>query len=474
MSAASGQITTLMDLDALLLSRIQFAFTIAYHILFPTLSMGLAMFLVFLEGLELRTGDPRYRQAFRFWSGIFALSFGMGVVSGVVLSYEIGTNWGRFSEIAGPVVGPLLSYEVMTAFFLEAGFLGVMLFGRARVGPRMHFFATCMVALGTLFSAFWVLSANSFMQTPAGYRVEDGVLRIDSWVEVIFNPSFPYRYLHMVTATYLSTSMAVAAVGAWFLLSGRDDRFGLHMTKLGLLAAAILAPLQIFIGDQHGLNTLEHQPIKIAAMEGHWHTSAEVPLLLFAWPDQTAEENHFEIGIPKLASLILTHSSDGIVKGLTEVPPDERPPVAIVFWSFRVMVGCGLAMLLMAWVGVWFLRRGSLPMSRGYLRLLMLSGPLGFIAVLAGWVTTECGRQPWVVQGLLKTRDAVSDIAAENVALTLAAFIVVYALLFLAFASFSSHLIRKGPPALEPLAHKPQDTPLSGRPAFLAADEEEL
>src|ERR1043166_1397654 len=317
-----------MDTAALLLSRIQFAFTIGYHILFPTLSMGLAMFLVFLEAMALKTGDARYKDAGAFWARIFALSFGMGVVSGVVLSYEVGTNWGRFAEFAGPVVGPLMSYEVLSAFFLEAGFLGIMLFGRNRVSPAVHFFACCMVALGTLMSAFWVISANSFMHTPAGYRIDDGILHVQSWREAIFNPSFPFRLAHMVTAAYLSTSFLVTAVGAWYVLHGRHEKFAVTTLRWGLVAASVLAPLQIFLGDQHGLNTFHHQPMKVAAIEGHWHTSNDVPLVLFGWPDQQAELNHFELLAPHLGSIILTHQLHGEVPGLTEVPPENRPPVA--------------------------------------------------------------------------------------------------------------------------------------------------
>lgn len=439
-----------MELDALLLSRIQFAFTIGYHILFPSLSMGLAMFLLVLESLERKTGDPRYLQAWHFWTKIFSLSFGMGVVSGVVLSYEISTNFGRFSEVAGPVVGPLMSYEVLSAFFLEAGFLGIMLLGRQRVGPRAHLFATSMVAFGTLMSAFWILSANSFMHTPAGFRMVDGVLHVESWMQVIFNPSFPYRYLHMVTAAYLTTSFVVIGTGAWYLLQKQHQDFGRHMLKLGLMAAAVLAPLQIFLGDQHGLNTLEHQPMKVAAMEGHWHTSGQVPLLLFALPDQAAEKNHFEIAVPALASVILTHHADGVVRGLTEVPPEDRPRVAIVFWAFRVMVGCGLLMLALAWAGLWLHYRNRLQNHPLLLRAMVMSSPVGFVAVLAGWMVTECGRQPWVVHGLLRTRDASSLLPGAAVGFTLLAFVIVYSVLLVAFLAFLRHLIRKGPPDHEP------------------------
>ncbi|MGJ8669490.1 MAG: cytochrome ubiquinol oxidase subunit I [Oceanococcus sp.] len=459
-----------MDPLALLLSRIQFGFTIGYHILFPTLSMGLAMFLLIVEALELKTGRSLYRQIGIFWSRIFALSFGMGVVSGVVLSYEIGTNFGVFSEKAGPVIGPLMSYEVMSAFFLEAGFLGIMLLGRHRVGPRVHFFATAMVALGTLMSAFWILSANSFMHTPAGYGIaEDGSFFVESWLAVIFNPSFPYRFAHMVTATWLTTSFVIAGVGAWFVLQQKHHEVGAFCLRFGIAAAAILAPTQILIGDLHGLNTLQHQPMKVAAMEGHWETSGDVPLLLFAWPDQEAEKNHFEIAIPYVTSLILTHDPHGVVQGLKEVPADERPPVAPVFFTFRLMVGCGFLMLGLAGWGVIQWLRGRLNTDRRLHQMLLLCSPIGFIAVLAGWMTTEIGRQPWIVQGLMRTADAGSAVNAASVAISLSAFVVTYAVLFVAFLIFFRHLVRKGPDQ----DHSPTTLPAQGeaRPAFMTVTE---
>ena len=458
-----------MELSALLLSRIQFAFTIGYHILFPTLTMGLAVLLVILDARALATGRALYRQASLFWSRIFALAFGMGVVSGVVLSYELGTNWGRYSEFAGPIVGPLISYEVMSAFFLEAGFLGIMLFGRRRVKPGVHFFATCMVAIGTLFSAFWVLSANSFMQTPAGHEIINGVLQAADWSQVIFNPSFPYRFAHMTTATYLSTSFVVIAVGAWYLLRGRDLELGRANLRWGLRAAAVLAPLQVVIGDLHGLNTLEHQPMKIAAMEAHWQTRAGAPLVLFALPDQANETNRYALEIPRLGSLILTHDANGVVKGLEEVPPEDRPPVAIVFWSFRVMVGCGLLMLALSWLGLLMQRGGRSPPA-WLLRPLVLAGPLGFVAVIAGWITTECGRQPWVVYGLQRTADAVSLVATADVVVSLSAYVIGYGLLFTAFALFSRRLVLNGTPE-DPLAHAPKPERGAPRPAFITTKD---
>lgn len=478
-----------MEFDPLILSRIQFAFTIGYHIVFPTLSIGLAWFLAILRTLEYlnnRPGKafaerPIYRRAFDFWLRIFGLSFGMGVVSGVVLSYEIGTNWGRFSEIAGPVVGPLMSFEVLSAFFLEAGFLGIMLIGRRRVNAKLHLFSTYMVAIGTLLSAFWILSANSFMHTPAGYEVVDGIIMPADWLAAIFNPSFPYRFTHMIVASLLTTSFVIAAVGASYALKSQSaagkhkSSFGRDMTKVGLILASILTPLQIFVGDMHGLNTLEHQPMKVAAMEGHWHTSGNVPLILFAIPDEENETNHYEVSVPNLSSLILTHTLDGEVKGLTEVAPEQRPPVTIVFFSFRIMIGIGLLMLAMSWGGLFLLWRKKLfvrsRLSQMYLWCLKWMWPTGFIAILAGWTTTEVGRQPWLVNGLLYTKDGSSLVEGANVALTLTTFIVVYALFFAIFLIFVRYFIRKGPGELpnrtiDSMGHQ-------ARPAFMVGEEED-
>ena len=330
------------DLDALLLSRIQFAFTVSFHIVFPAMTIGLAAFLVVLEGAWLRTGEAVYFTLYRFWSKLFALAFGIGVVTGLVLSYEFGTNWSRFSAAAGNVIGPLMGYEVLTAFFLEAGFLGIMLFGLERVGRRLHFLATCMVSLGTLISMTWILSANSWMHTPAGYEIVDGTFHVTDWWAVILNPSFPYRLAHMATAAFLSAAMGVAGVSAWYLLKGRHQAFAQKGFSLAMWMVAVAAPAQVVIGDLHGLNTIHHQPMKVAAMEGHWETTRGMHMLLFAIPDQAAATNHYEIGIPRLGSLILTHEWDGEVKGLNEVPPEDRPPVAIVFYAFRVMVGIGM------------------------------------------------------------------------------------------------------------------------------------
>ncbi|MBR9812310.1 cytochrome ubiquinol oxidase subunit I [bacterium] len=436
-----------MEITALLLSRIQFGLTIGFHILFPTLTIGLALLLIAHEGLWLATKRAIYRESCRFWARIFAVNFGMGVVSGVVLSYEIGTNFAAFSEATGNVLGPLFSYEVLTAFFLEAGFLGIMLFGWDRVPRWLHFFSTVMVGIGTLISAFWILAANSWMHTPAGFSMQDGVFFVEDWWAIVFNPSFPYRYAHMICASLLTTAFVAAGVGAWHVLNHKQAEFGRMTLRLAVLTAALLAPLQILLGDLHGLNTLEHQPMKVAAMEGHWNTDTGVPLLLFAIPDQAAETNHFEIGIPEITSLILTHDLDGEVKGLTEVPPEDRPPVAPVFWAFRVMVGIGVLFLLLAWSGVVQLLRGRLydgaGLNRHLLRGLILASPLGFVAVIAGWLVTEIGRQPWVVYGLMRTADSGSaTVTAAEVATSLSLFSIIYSVLLVVFVFVVLRMMR--------------------------------
>lgn len=445
-------------MDALVLSRLQFALTLSYHILFPTLTIGLAWFLVILEGLWLKTGEERYKTYAKFWAKIFALAFGMGVVSGIVLSYEFGTNFSRFSAFAGDIIGPLMGYEVMSAFFLEAGFLGILLFGWNRVGPRLHFFATLMVAAGTLASAFWILAANSWMQTPTGHLIENGRAVVGDWWAIVFNPSFPYRLSHMLTASFLTGAFFVLGVGAWHARKGRDMAFACTHLKLGLAMAIVLAPLQILIGDLHGLIVREHQPVKVAAMEGLWETTRGAPMLLFAIPDAKAEENRFEVKIPRLASLILTHDAHGEVQGLKSVPASDRPPIGIVFWSFRVMVGLGMLMLLTAGLGTWLYWRGRLEKSPRYLRLATWMTPAGFVATLAGWYVAEVGRQPWVVYGLQRTADAVSPIPAGQVLHTLSLFVAVYSLLFAVFTFYLVRLIRRGP------ANAAPDVPnLSGR-----------
>ncbi len=454
-----------MEFDPTFLSRVQFAFTIGFHILFPTFTMGLALFLIYLEGQWLRTREAFFLDSAKFWSKIFALSFGTGVVSGVVLSYEIGLNWGEFSRITGNVLGPIMSYEVLTAFFLEAGFLGIMLFGWNRVNPKLHYFATVMVGLGTFLSAFWILSANSWMHTPDGFRFSDGQFFITSWWDAVFNPSFPYRWAHMLNASYLTTTFVVAGIAAWYLLHKRDQVFAKRTFKAAVLTAALLAPLQILLGDLHGLNTFEHQPMKVAAMEGHWETSNNVPFLLFAWPDQEAAENHFEIGIPYAGSMILTHSLDGEIAGLKEVPPDERPYVPLTFFSFRLMLALGMLMLVLSWYGAWRILKRHGDFNPGFLRAMVWASPSGFIAVLAGWVTTESGRQPWTVQGLLRTSESVSNnITGVEVAFSLTLFVGVYLALFGAFLWFLLFMIRKGPEGKIPDA--PDERSATTAPAY--------
>jgi len=413
------------------LARFQFAFTVSFHIVFPAFSIGLASYLAVLEGMWLATGRQVYIDTFKYWIKIFAVVFGMGVVSGIVMSYQFGTNWSVFSDKTGPVLGPLMGYEVLSAFFLEAGFLGVMLFGMNRVGKGLHFTATLMVAFGTFFSAFWILSVNSWMQTPAGYAINEvGQFVPADWWEVIFNPSFPYRLVHMVLAAYLTTAFVVGAVGALHLIRDRANRPARLMFSMAMWMAAIVAPIQIVAGDLHGLNTLEHQPAKIAAMEGHFETQRGAPLILFGWPDMEAGETRYAIEIPKLGSLILTHDLDGELKGLEEWPRSEWPNATAVFWSFRVMVGIGLAMAAVGLWSLWARWRGRLHEPGWLHRAAIVMGPSGFVAVLAGWITTEMGRQPYTVYGLLRTADSASPLDAPAVATSLVAFIVVYFLVF--------------------------------------------
>ncbi len=417
--------------EALLLARLQFAFTISFHILFPAFTIGLASFLAVLEGLWLWTRRSLYLDLFRHWTKVFALTFGMGVVSGIVMSYAFGTNWGPFSEATGSILGPLMGYEVLTAFFLEAGFLGVMLFGLGRVGPRLHFMATLLVAVGTLISAFWILAANSWMHTPAGYGLTpEGTFRPDDWLEIIFNPSFPYRFLHMVTAAFLTTALVVGAASARRLLKDAGEEAARTAFAMAVGMIAVTAPVQILLGDMHGLNTLEHQPAKIAAMEGHWQDQAPAPLILFGLPDDDAEVTRYALEVPYLGSLILTHSLDGELKGLSSWAPEDRPPMMVVFWSFRVMVGLGLLMGVLGLWGAWSLWKRRLVRDRLLQRFALAMGPAGFVAILAGWITTEVGRQPWLVYGLMRTAEGVSPIGAPGVAASLAAFVVVYLVVF--------------------------------------------
>lgn len=437
----------MFGLEALDLARIQFAFTISFHIIFPAITIGLASYLAVLEGLWLKTGQTVYRDLYHFWVKIFAVNFGMGVVSGLVMAYQFGTNWSAFSDFAGSVTGPLLAYEVLTAFFLEAGFLGVMLFGWNRVGPGLHFFSTVMVAVGTLISTFWILASNSWMQTPQGFEIVDGrVIPVD-WFAVVFNPSFPYRLAHMATAAFLATAFFVGASAAWHLLRGRDTPAMRKMFSMALWMALLVAPIQAVIGDFHGLNTLEHQPAKIAAIEGHWDNSSgePTPLILFGWPDMQREETRFKVEVPYLGSLILTHSLDKQVPALKEFAKEDRPNSTIVFWSFRVMVAMGLLMILAGVWSLWLRWRGGLFQSRPFLYFCLWMGPSGLIAILAGWFTTEIGRQPWVVYGLMRTADGVSAHSAGQLGLTLVLFVVVYFAVFGAGFGYLMRLVRKGP-----------------------------
>ncbi|KRA81872.1 cytochrome D ubiquinol oxidase subunit I [Lysobacter sp. Root667] len=444
-------------MDALMLSRIQFGFVISFHILFPAFTIGLASWLAFLEWRWLRTRDTVWRDLFFFWTKVFAVSFGMGVVSGIVMSFQFGTNWAVLSEQAGNILGPLLSYEVLTAFFLEATFLGVMLFGWNRVEEKMHFLATCMVALGTLISTFWIISANSWMQTPAGYKIVEGVFEPDSWWAIVFNPSFPYRLAHMVLAAFITTCFVIGGVSAGYLRRGVHVDAARRMLKAAVIFAAITVPTQVFIGDLHGLNAREHQPIKVAAMEAHWEAKPKgegVPLVLFAVPNEQAERNDYEVAIPKLGSIILTHTLDGEVQPLKSVPPEDRPPVKPVFYAFRVMIGLGVTMLSLVLASLWAWKRKQLYEGRGFgrwvlngWRAMTLSG---FVAILAGWYVVEIGRQPYVVYGLLRTADAVSAIDAASVMTSLIVFAVVYLTVFGAGVGYLLKLIRKGPQPHEP------------------------
>ena len=413
------------------LARLQFAFTVSFHIVFPAFSIGLASYLAVLEALWLKTGRQVYMDVFHYWLKIFALAFGMGVVSGIVMSYQFGTNWSVFSDMTGPVLGPLMGYEVLSAFFLEAGFLGVMLFGMNKVGRGLHFFATLMVAIGTLFSAFWILSVNSWMQTPAGYGFNEAGQFIPlDWWQIIFNPSFPYRLVHMVLAAYLTTAFVVGAVGAFHLLKDRANQAARLMFSMAMWMAVIVAPLQIVAGDLHGLNSLIYQPAKVAAMEGHFDTRKGVPLILFGLPDMAAEQTRYAVEIPKLGSMILTHDWDGEVKGLKEWAPEDRPNATLLFWSFRIMVGIGIAMMALGIWSLWLRIRGRLYDAPVTYMMAVFMGPSGFIAVLSGWITTEVGRQPYTVYGVLRTIDSASPLDAPAVAISLAVFAVVYFIVF--------------------------------------------
>ena len=440
-------------MDPLILARAQFAANITFHILFPTITIALGWLLLFFRWRWLRTHDGAWLAAYRFWTKVFALSFALGVVSGITMSFQFGTNWPGFMEKAGNVAGPLLGYEVLTAFFLEAGFLGVMLFGHGRVSERIHMMASFFVAFGTTVSAFWILALNSWMQTPAGHEVIDGVFHVKSWAEVLFNPSFPYRFTHMLLASGLTCAFLMAGLSAWQLLRGRAERSAPKVMRVGLTVAALLIPVQIFVGDLHGLNTLKHQPQKIAAMEGVWETERGAPLLLFAVPDDKARTNHFEIAIPKMASLILTHDADGEIKGLNDFP-DAHPPAAPLFYAFRVMVGMGMLMLLVSWVGWWMGRRaGWAPqrLSRGLLWVLAGMTFSGWIATVAGWYVTEIGRQPFIVYGLLRTADVASTtVPSSMIALSLAMYVTLYLALIVAYVSVLKYMAEKPEDVIQP------------------------
>lgn len=448
-----------MHFDPVLLARLQFAFTVSFHIIFPTFTIGMAIYIATLEVLWGWTGAERYKRLAAFWTKIFAVSFGMGVVSGIVLSYQFGTNWSRFSAVVGNVVGPLIGYEVLSAFFLEATFLGILLFGGERVPRWLHVFSGLMVAFGTTLSAFWILSANSWMQTPAGYTMNGGIAYPADWVAIIFNPSFPYRMAHMLNASLLTGGFVGIAVGARYLLADRHGEEARTMLRMAISLTAVLAPLQLVIGDQHGLNTLKYQPTKVAAMEAHWDGGKPGDFEIFAWPDATSESNLYSIAIPHGSSLVLTHQWDGLFPGLKDVPPQDRPPLPNVFFGFRIMLAVGIYMIAAAWCGAWLLWRGKLFETRWFLKIVANTWWVGFVAVLAGWIVTESGRQPWIVQGILRTADAVSPVPGSSVAVTLALFILVYGVVF----SFGIYFINRL------LARGIQDTKLPEGPPQLAS-----
>lgn len=456
--------------DAVMLARIQFAFTVGFHIIFPAFSIGLASYLALLNGLHLFTQKSVYLDLFNYWIKIFAVAFVMGVVSGLVMSYEFGTNWSVFSYKAGPIVGPLMGYEVMTAFFLEAGFLGVMLFGRERVGPRIHFFATLMVAIGTFISAFWILSVNSWMQTPAGYSINaSGQFVPEDWIEIIFNPSFPYRLTHMVLAAYISTALVIASVGAFHLLKMNKTNISSEvpgsrqavciMFSMALWIIAIIVPIQMEVGDQHGLNTFKHQPKKIAAIEGHYEDAKPAGLVLFGIPDDKNRKMDYSIEIPYLGSIIVTHSLDGEILGMNTWPRDEVPPMALPFFAFRIMVGLGVMMFILGMWSLWLRHKKTLYEKPWFLKYALIMGPTGFIAVLSGWIVTEVGRQPYTVYNLLTTSQSHSPLNAATVGATLVAFIVVYFVLFGFGVYYILKLMSQGPATS--VVASPQVVPLS-------------
>ena len=434
-----------MEFDPVFIGRLQFAFTVTFHIIFPTFTIGLSAYIATLLVMWIATGRERLARLARFWTRIFAVSFAMGVVSGIVLSYQFGTNWSRFAVFAGNVVGPLIGYEVLTAFFLEATFLGVMLFGWGRVPPWLQVFSAIAVAAGTAMSTFWILAANSWMQTPTGHEIKDGIAYPLDWWAIIFNPSFPYRLAHMLNASYLTAGFVVLSVGARYILADRHPDQARTMMRMALGLLAVLAPLQLLLGDLHGLDTLRHQPIKVAAMEAHWDSAKPGDFHVFAWPDEKNERNRMAISIPGGASLILTHRLHGLFPGLKDAPAQDRPPVKTVFFAFRIMLGVGLFMIAAALVGAWLLWRGMLFETGWYLRVVAQSWWIGFVAVGAGWIVTESGRQPWIVYGLKRTADAVSPVSAPAMATSLALFVAVYGIVFAMGIYYINRLIAQGP-----------------------------
>ncbi len=461
-----------MHLDPLFLSRLQWAWVIGWHILLPAFTVGLASYIAVLEGLHYFTGDAAWLRISRFWTRIFAVSFAMGVVSGIIMPFQFGTNWSRFSDAAANVISPMLAYEDLMAFFLEATFLGVLLFGRTLVPRGVHFFAACMVAVGTLFSSFWILSVNSWMQTPAGYAIRDGRFFPVDWMKIIFNPSFPYRLAHNVSAFYVTTGFVVLGVAAYLIRRGDHEADGRRMLRMALGFLTIFVPAQIGLGDMHGLNTREYQPAKLAAIEGRWETGSRVPLTVFAVPDQAGERNRYAVEVPLAGSLILTHSIDGEIRGLKSFPVDQRPPVWPVFFAFRIMVGIGLLMLGVIVLG-WYLRFRRRLYARWYLRACELVAPLGFVAVLAGWTTTEVGRQPWTVYGLMRTAHSVSpSLTGPDVLWSLLAYMAVYLIMFPAGIVVMAGIVRTGPVAAE-LPDKPVEGFQHEAPFSIATDQPE-
>ncbi len=434
-----------MEFDPVLLSRIQFAFTVSFHIIFPSFTIGLATMLALFEGLWLATGRIIYQEIYSFWVRIFAITFAMGVVSGVALSYQFGTNWSGFSHKIGNILGPLLSFEVLSAFFLESSFLGIMLFGQGRVSKRMHFISTIIVAVGTIISAFWILSANSWMQTPSGYEIKDGIFMPVNWFEIIFNPSFPHRFFHMVSAAYITASFTVSGVAAYYLLRNRYQEHAKIMLSIAMIASVILTPLQLFIGDRHGLNSLEYQPAKIAAIEAIWDTKEGAELTLVGIPDKNLEITKYALTIPKLASLILTRSFNGKILGLKEWAKEDRPPILPVFVCFRIMVGIGFLMIATSFSAIYLHCRSRLFSTRWFQHWCVFMTPSGFIAILSGWFVTEIGRQPYIVYGLMRTKEAVSPVLGQYIFSSLVAFILVYTIIFGAGIYYILHLIKAGP-----------------------------